>query len=208
MYTMRMAFRFGVVLLLCTAVMVPATASADKEQAKAHYERGKRLYNLSRFEDAVKEYEAAYLEMEDPAFLFNIAQCYRQIGNNDLALRSYRNYLRSAPEAANRKDVENRIKEIEDIVAKDKDAKPVPTVVASEPAPVVPAMPPVPVEPVAQEPVVQLASEPAADSGDDGTNWLLWGGIGVGVVAVVLIAVLVSGGGTERPGCPEGIRCF
>jgi tetratricopeptide (TPR) repeat protein len=202
MYTVSMACRSGVALLIFMAVMVPSTAQADREQAKAHYERGTRLYNLSRFDDAVKEYEAAYLEMSDPAFLFNIGQCYRQIGNNDLALRSYRNYLRSAPDAANRADVENRIKEIEALVAKEKESKPVPVVASTDPPPVVP------VEPKAQDPVVQLASAPETASDDDGTNWLLWGGIGAGVVAVVLVAVLLSSGGTERPGCPEGIRCF
>jgi tetratricopeptide (TPR) repeat protein len=204
MYTEGMALGFQFALLLLVAVVVPATAYADKEQAKVHYERGKRLYHLSRFDDAVKAYEAAYLEMEDPAFLFNIGQCYRQLGNNDLALRSYRNYLRSAPDAANRSDVENRIKEIEATLAKDKEPKPAPVAAQPEPTTAVPVVP----VPAMQEPAVQVgaASEPAPV--DDGTNWLLWGGIGAGVVAVVLVAVLVSSGGTERPGCPEGIQCF
>ncbi len=196
-----MAFRFRVALLVLMVATVPSTAHADKEQAKAHYERGKRLYNLSRFGDAVKEYEAAYLEMEDPAFLFNIGQCYRQLGNNELALRSYRNYLRSAPEAANRADVENRIQEIETALARDKTAKPTPD--PSLP-PVVPAV----TAPPVREPVAEVASVPEPAPADNGTNWLLWGGIGAGVVAVVLVAVMVSSGGTERPGCPEGIRCF
>jgi len=199
---MALGLRF--VLLLLVAVVVPATAQADKEQAKAHYERGKRLYNLSRFDDAVKEYEAAYLEMEDPAFLFNIGQCYRQLGKNELALRSYRNYVRSAPDAANRTDVENRIQEIEATLAKEKEATPAPVVAPSEPTRPVPVV----VAPPVQEPVAQLQSVPEPAPADDGTNWWLWGGIGAGVVAVVLVAVLVSGGGTERPACPEGIRCF
>ena len=32
-----------------------------------------------------------------PALLFNIAQCYRFIGNLDKAVQTYRSYLRNAP---------------------------------------------------------------------------------------------------------------
>jgi tetratricopeptide (TPR) repeat protein len=71
------------------------------------------LYNLGRFSEALAEYEAAYLAVQDPPFLFNIAQCHRKMGNNKEALDSYRSYLRVAPAAPNRAEVQKRISELE-----------------------------------------------------------------------------------------------
>jgi tetratricopeptide (TPR) repeat protein len=82
-------------------------------EAKAHAQRGTSLYNLGRFAEALAEYEAAYLAVQDPPFLFNIAQCHRKLGKNKEALDAYRTYLRVAPEAPNRSEVQKRIAELE-----------------------------------------------------------------------------------------------
>jgi tetratricopeptide (TPR) repeat protein len=100
------------------AVAQPAVAKAPTSpsaatQAKAHYQRGTGFYNLGRFEEALNEYEAAYLLVQDPPFLFNIAQCHRKLGNNKEALGFYRSYLRVAPDAPNRTEVQKRIAELE-----------------------------------------------------------------------------------------------
>jgi tetratricopeptide (TPR) repeat protein len=81
--------------------------------ARTHSNRGTSLYNLGRFSEALNEYEAAYLAVQDPPFLFNIAQCHRKMGNNKEALDSYRSYLRVAPAAPNRAEVQKRISELE-----------------------------------------------------------------------------------------------
>jgi len=88
----------------------PRNASAE---AKAHSNRGTSMYNLGRFSEALSEYEAAYLAVQDPPFLFNIAQCHRKMGKNKEALDSYRSYLRVAPDAPNRAEVQKRISELE-----------------------------------------------------------------------------------------------
>jgi tetratricopeptide (TPR) repeat protein len=82
-------------------------------EAKTHANRGTSLYNLGRFAEALSEYEAAYLAIQDPPFLFNIAQCHRKMGNNKEALESYRSYLRVAPAAPNRTEVQKHISELE-----------------------------------------------------------------------------------------------
>jgi tetratricopeptide (TPR) repeat protein len=81
--------------------------------AKAHYARGTSYYNLNRFREALSEYEAAYLAVQDPPFLYNIAQCYRKLGDDKQAVRFYQSYLRVAPDASNRAEVERRITELE-----------------------------------------------------------------------------------------------
>jgi len=82
-------------------------------EAKAHSSRGTTLYNLGRFAEALAEYEAAYMAIQDPPFLFNVAQCHRKLGHSQEALDSYRGYLRVAPNAPNRGEVERRIDELE-----------------------------------------------------------------------------------------------
>ena len=81
--------------------------------AKAHANRGTGMYNLGRFSEALSEFEAAYLAVQDPPFLFNIAQCHRKMGNGKEALESYRSYLRVAPAAPNRAEVQKHIAELE-----------------------------------------------------------------------------------------------
>jgi tetratricopeptide (TPR) repeat protein len=84
-----------------------------ESQAKSHFNRGTSFYNIGRFPDALAEYEAAYLAVQDPPFLFDIAQCHRKIGNSKEALESYRTYLRVAPNAPNRAEVQKHISELE-----------------------------------------------------------------------------------------------
>lgn len=86
---------------------------SPEAQAKAHYGRGTSYYNLGRYSEALAEYEAAYLSVQDPPFLFNIAQCQRKMGKDEEALAAYRSYLRVAPNAPNRPEVQKRIAELE-----------------------------------------------------------------------------------------------
>jgi tetratricopeptide (TPR) repeat protein len=92
----------------------PAVAKVPPEAAaKAHYARGTSYYNLGRYSEALAEYEAAYLSVQDPPFLFNIAQCQRKMGKDEEALAAYRSYLRVAPNPPNRAEVQKRIAELE-----------------------------------------------------------------------------------------------
>jgi tetratricopeptide (TPR) repeat protein len=98
--------------VVALALAAPAPGS-PATVAKTHSNRGTSLYNLGRFSEALSEYEAAYLSVQDPPFLFNIAQCHRKMGNNKEALDSYRSYLRVAPAAPNRAEVQKHISELE-----------------------------------------------------------------------------------------------
>jgi tetratricopeptide (TPR) repeat protein len=97
------------------AVVSPSATAARSPAilAKTRSNRGTTLYNLGRFAEALAEYESAYLSVQDPPFLFNIAQCHRKLGNNKDALESYRSYLRVAPAAPNRAEVQKHISELE-----------------------------------------------------------------------------------------------
>ena len=91
----------------------PQLSEAQKQKTKEHYEKATRLYNVGKYQEAIGEYEAAYLVSADPVMLFNIAQCHRLNNQPDEAARFYKNYLRNAPGAPNRDDVERKIVEME-----------------------------------------------------------------------------------------------
>ncbi len=111
---------FVLPVLVSTSVLVfscgPARAE-DKTAARDHWERGTKFYDLGKYDDAIREFEAAYEAKGDPAFLYNLAQSHRLAGHVGDSLRFYKTYLRYVPKAPNRADIEERIKELEKIVA-------------------------------------------------------------------------------------------
>jgi len=101
-------------LALFAAPRVAAAEDAATKTAKRHFTKGEKLFALGRFDDALEEYEQAFEAKPLPGFLFNIAQCHRNLGNIDQAIFSYRKYLREAPDAENREAVERQIEELEE----------------------------------------------------------------------------------------------
>jgi tetratricopeptide (TPR) repeat protein len=111
-YSLAMNCRFllGVLALLwCSG---PLRAD-ERTEAREHYRRGTAAFNLGHYEDAIREYEAAYQLREDPALLYNIAQAYRLAGDETHALRTYKSFLHQLPKAENREEVEQRIIELQ-----------------------------------------------------------------------------------------------
>ncbi|HEX5060283.1 MAG TPA: tetratricopeptide repeat protein, partial [Kofleriaceae bacterium] len=97
---------------------VPArTANADDPATRAarrHYERGEKLFALGKFDDALEEYQTAFDAKPLPGFLYNIGQCYRNLGDYDQAIFSFKKYLKLEPEASNKEAVERLVEELEE----------------------------------------------------------------------------------------------
>jgi tetratricopeptide (TPR) repeat protein len=98
----------------------------NKEAAKESYSEGKRHYDLGEYDAALAAFKKAYLNYEEPVFLFNIAQCYRALGDRPGAVRSYRAFLRNWPKAPNREQVERIVSELEAAIAQDASARAAP----------------------------------------------------------------------------------
>jgi tetratricopeptide (TPR) repeat protein len=90
-----------------------AQTEAQKLEAKEHYTRATRLYEVGKYNDAIEEYQKVYLLVDDPNMLFNIAQCHKLSDRPEEAVRFYRNFLRRSPNAPNRALVEKLIAEAE-----------------------------------------------------------------------------------------------
>jgi len=108
------------VALVATVATHPAHADNGKGKqdhslvvAKRHFYRGQRLFDLRRFKQALAEYEKAYEAKQLPAFLFNIGQCYYNLGDFESALFSYRRFLTLSPNTPKRRAVEKLIVKLE-----------------------------------------------------------------------------------------------
>jgi len=110
-------------LLIAFSLARSSAASGDDQrarQAKALAEEATKQYDLGDYRQALDAYKAAYLAKPDPVFLFNIAQCYRLMGEPEEAAASYKVYLRKRPDAENRETVEGLIRESERAAAQRK----------------------------------------------------------------------------------------
>ena len=98
-------------------VAVPSrTAWADDpatRTARRHFDKADKLFALGRFDEALEQYEKAFDAKPIPDFLFNIGQCYRNLGDYEAAIFSFRKFLTLDPETPRRAAVEQLIDELE-----------------------------------------------------------------------------------------------
>ena len=179
-----------VVLVVSLGSVSPALAQDDAEAAKAHYSKGTRLYEVGDYRQALDEFKAAHLTKPDPAFLYNIAQCHRQLGDLEQAATPYKRYLTTSPNAANHAEVEKRVAEIEADLAARKRKGAAATQSPPASAPVSPGTPtapaygaPVYVPPVHGAPAYGPSATPPAPTPAIGSP-----GVAVEPVAVATVA--------------------
>jgi tetratricopeptide (TPR) repeat protein len=103
----------AVCLLLFAFARAAHAEDPSERAAKRHYDRGQKLYNLQKFEQALEQYQKAFDAQPLPGFLFNIAQCQRNLGDYDAAIFSFKRYLKLDPETEKREQVEELIDELE-----------------------------------------------------------------------------------------------
>ena len=170
------AWRTILVLLLLVA---PAARAGDRATARALFQEGTKLYNLGQYRIAREKFRQAYDTRPDAAFLFNIGQCSRMLGEHEEAAPSYRAFLREKPDAKNRTEVEDFIMEAEEAIQRKAQAEaPAGTMAPREapPPPVIVAPPPLPPAPTYKK-------------------WWLWTAVAAGAVVVggaVTAGVLAS----------------
>ncbi|TMA42244.1 MAG: tetratricopeptide repeat protein [Deltaproteobacteria bacterium] len=130
--------RHGTLLaaLGCAAMVLAGAAHAAEdsssrkdpalEEARQHAANAKVHYDLGEFEKAAEEYILVYRLRPLPALLFNIAQSYRQAAQYDKAKQFYRAYLRENPDSQTTAAVKKALKEIDELLAKEKKTREAP----------------------------------------------------------------------------------
>ncbi len=192
---------------------VCAQPEAPDAEARRLYAEGRKAFDLGEFEKSIVAYKAAYKLKPDAALLFNIAQSYRLANDPTSAAFFYKSFLRNRPDAPNRAEVEERIKQMDEAARKGtapvSPPAAVPPPATPPPAPPAavapqssPSLPPpmtaAPTPPVSQPTTVIAARPDGGDTKDAKPFYLKPWAWGVGAAVVVgLIAgvVLASGGG-------------
>lgn len=108
---------------LCALLLAPALASAQPKTPDEWYREGETAYNLGNFAEAIDAFKKGFaLETSDSkkvAYLYNIAQSYRFMGNECTNAKFfYKRYLAlrdsvKPPDSAHRTEIEARIKDLE-----------------------------------------------------------------------------------------------
>lgn len=124
-------------LLFGLALPVVCLAQDPTEQdlikAKASFEAAQGFYEIKEFQKALDNYKDAYelTKKTKPAILFNIAQCYRQLGEGDLAtikenypkaIQNYTEFLQKDPQTPYKPEVQYRIASLNDALGNKQEA--------------------------------------------------------------------------------------
>lgn len=213
---------FGVIAVLGSslsfvssgAMAAPApTQNDDAHAAKAKYESGARHFDLSEYQSALADFKDAYRIKPDPAFLYNIAQCYRRLGQTEDAIAFYQTYLRRAPDAKNRDEVERRVRELEAL--RDVPGGAAPSTSGEPPGSPPPAYQPesspVPVAlPPAPAPALDLTSSserPASAPTPIYARWWFWSAVGVVALgSATAVIIMATHDPTRIPGSGLGAQ--
>jgi tetratricopeptide (TPR) repeat protein len=95
-----------------------AQSGASMKEAAALYQRADTSYKLQKYQESLKDFQASYELSKEPAILFNIGQCYRQLDQLSDAKKSFQFFLRDAPEHPKNSTAEKLIQELDEEIAK------------------------------------------------------------------------------------------
>ena len=128
--------RLASVACLTIVIALASLAHAqDRDKAREAFRRATQHYELGEYREALDAFKEAYRSFEDPALLFNIAQCHRQLGDHAQAVRDYKMYLLKLPDTDNRDDVRELIAQLEKTIRDQQAAKMAPPAGTTAPTP-------------------------------------------------------------------------
>lgn len=232
----RAALAFGLALVLVAAIDSAARAEgagkdAEKE-ARRLFQSAELSFNVGKFAEALADYQAAYEAKPLPGFLFNIAQCYRNMGDYERARFFFRRYLSLDPRSPNRRRVEALTDEMTRKLQESPTPKAEPPKADTKPPESKPSEPPPAStaspglidsakgpDAVAPPPVSLAAVPPPAESAAPGAlvvaappgptpvwkRWWFWTAAGVVLVGGTVAAFVLTRPETVAPGTLEPI---
>ena len=182
--------------LIALGAAAPAAAGEPRgeQPGRVFFERAEANFNRGQFEAARADYQAAYDVEPLPAFLFNIGQCYRNLGDYDRAQFFFQRYTMLDPHSANRPAADRLIAEMSRLAQERRAEKPTDaramTVASTAPIPAPVASAGASDSAPLVGPVVQETRPPAARP-IYRRPWF-WVGVGGAVVAGTALAFALS----------------
>jgi tetratricopeptide (TPR) repeat protein len=103
---------------------LPALAQKEskisKEEAAKRFAEAKQEYSLQEYDKALESFKELYRQTNEPVYLFNIAQCNRQLGNLEEALKGFKAFIQADPNSELKANAQTRITELEAAIAQKK----------------------------------------------------------------------------------------
>lgn len=116
---------FVALLVLAAAVHTTAPSAeaqrrrptpAQLERARTLYVQGTQHYRAGRLNEALESFLQAWRLVPNPDLAYNVARTYERMSDTQHSIEFYGYYLRrAAPDAAERADVERRIRELREV---------------------------------------------------------------------------------------------
>ncbi len=105
------AVALAVSLLLAAGGAARAASPSEHaiSEGRYHLRKANDLAGDDHCPAAIHEYTLALKKLGDPVVLFNRAECYRRIGQDEKAVTDYRAFLEAVPAAPNRAQIEAKI---------------------------------------------------------------------------------------------------
>lgn len=121
----RLGLLFGLLLLTIGLALIPAPAAAaedlfaqlsaeEEQEVMSLLDEAEDYYDQGRFRAALARFNEAYALFPHPDLLYRIGRCYEQVGNDELAIEHYRQFLEEVPDARERGRIERTIANLEE----------------------------------------------------------------------------------------------
>ncbi len=112
---LRLVWALGIAL--CLVVAPASEASASRQEARAAFKKGRLLFKEGKYAAAVAALKKAYALSPHPALLRYLGQTYYKWNKPKEALVEFERYIKEAPQAPDRANVEAKIAEIKKVMA-------------------------------------------------------------------------------------------
>ena len=101
------------VVMTSTARADDPLARPDDAIARDYLQQGNRFYHLHELARAIDAYKAGSLRDDSPVFLYNLAQCHRQLGNFAEAIWHYERFIaRARPSGVLRATIDRFVRDM------------------------------------------------------------------------------------------------
>lgn len=95
--------------LLLAPLATRGEAVSRAGRARNHAEAGQQAFTAGRYEEAIREFRAAYEMVPEPMLSYNMAVSFERLGQRRDAIEHYQRYLREEPDARNADEVQRRV---------------------------------------------------------------------------------------------------
>jgi hypothetical protein len=122
-----------IALLWSTAPAAMAQEAGSDDEARVHFRLGRAYYESGRFEEAAKEFEAAYYNSNRPQLLYNVFLAWRDAGRLRKAVASLEKFLELVPDAPERDALSARLVSMRRLAEKEPEESEDGTIASSRP---------------------------------------------------------------------------